>query len=180
MGGNGTGNSGDGNEKPPHGFDLRGLVDAWAIYYCGFFLCQNTSLTAFRSSIVARCHAIERNLAIGSPPSSMMAITATRVVFHLAARAAACVALMAVLTSAAVLLISNLLPPICRKTQVKLVMASLSFLVLLVCGCAHHTSPIRRAGWIIQHRGKLFSQSSGNRSGAFGCVFGHVGGDRRF
>ena len=32
MVGNGTGNAGDGNEKPPHGFAMRGLVvDAWAI-----------------------------------------------------------------------------------------------------------------------------------------------------
>ena len=169
MGGNGTGNVGDGNGKPPQGFDLRGLVDAWAIYYCGFFRCQKTSLTAFRSSIVARCHAIERNLAIGSPFSSMMAITATLVVFHLAARASACVRLMAVFTSAAVLLISSRLPPICFKMQVKLVMAPLSFLGVLVCGCAHHTSPIRRAGWIIQHRGKLFPNRLGiaqERSGA--------------
>jgi len=157
MGGNGAGDAGDGNEKPPHGFAMRGLVDAGAIYYCGFFLCQNTSLTAFRNSTVARCHAIDRKRAIGSPFSSMMAITATRVVFHPAARAAAWVAEMAVFTSTAVLLISNLLPPICRKTQVKLVMASRSFLVVLVCGCAHHTSPIRRGVRIIHYRGKLFS-----------------------
>jgi hypothetical protein len=64
---------------------------------------------------------------------------------------------MAVFTSAAVLLISNLLPPICFKTQVKLVMASRSFLGVLVSGCAAHTSPIRRGGWIIHCRGKLFS-----------------------
>jgi hypothetical protein len=63
---------------------------------------------------------------------------------------------MAVFTSSAVLLISSLLPPICRKMQVKLVMASRSFLVVLVCGCAHHTSPIRRDVWIIHYRGKLF------------------------
>ena len=28
--------------------------------------------------------------------------------------------------------------------------------VLLVCGCAHHATLIRRDVWIIQHRGKLF------------------------
>jgi hypothetical protein len=79
-----------------------------------------------------------------------------------------------------VLLISSRLPPICFKMQVKLVMASRSFLVLLVCGCAHHATLIRRGVWIIQHRGKLFSNRSGNRSGAGRCVFGHVLGDRRF
>ena len=131
MGGTGTGNAGDGHEKPPQGFDLRGLVDAWAIYYCGFFRCQNTSDTAFRNSTVALCHAIERKRAIGSPFSIMMAITATFVVFHPAAFAADWVADIALFTSAAVLLISSRLPPICRKTQVKLVMAPRSFL-----GCA--------------------------------------------
>jgi len=99
--------------------------------YLGFARCQNTSLTAFRNSTVALCHAIDRKRAIGSPFSSMMAITATRVVFHPAAFAADWVADIALFTSSAVLLISSLLPPICRKTQVKLVMASRSFL-----GCA--------------------------------------------
>jgi len=161
---------------------MRGLVDAAdaGAYVLGFLRCQNTSLTAFRSSIVARCHAMLRNLAMASPFSIMMAMTATFVFFQPAARAAAWVAEMAVFTSAALLLISNLLPPICLSTQVKLVMASLSFQVVLVCGCAHHATLIRRAGWIIQHRGKLFSNRSGNRSGASGCVFGHVGDDRRF
>ena len=180
MVGNGTGNAGDGNEKPPQGFDLRGLGGCLGCSYLGFLRCQNTSLTAFRSSIVALCHAMLRNLAIGSLSSSMMAMTATLVVFHPAARAAACVRLMAVFTSAAVLLISSRLPPIRLSKQVKLVMASQSFLGVLVCGCAHHTSPIRRAGRIIHCRGKLFSNRSGNRSGAGRCVFAHLRGDRRF
>ena len=107
----------------------------------------------------------------------MMAITATRVVFHPAAFAAAWVALIALLTSAALLLISNLLPPICLSTQVKLVMASRSFLVVLVCGCAHHTSPIRRDVWIIQHRGKLFPNRLGiarKRPGACSVMSGVI------
>ena len=145
-----------------------------------FARCQKTSDTAFLSSTVARCHAIDRNLAMASPFSSMMAITATRVVFHPAAFAAAWVAEIALFTSAAVLLISNLLPPICLKTQVKLVMASRSFLVVLVCGCAHHTSPIRRGCWIIHTGVNYFPDRFGNRSGAGRCVFGHVWGDRRF
>ena len=180
MVGNGTGNAGDGNEKPPHGFAMRGLGGCLGYSYLGFLRCQNTSDTTFRSSIVALCQAIERNLAIGSPFSSMMAITATRVVFHPAAFAAAWVALIALFTSAAVLLISNLLPPIWRNTQVKLVMASHSFLVVLVCGCAHHTSPIRRGCWIIHTGVNYFPDRSGNRSGAGRCVCGHLRGDRRF
>jgi hypothetical protein len=160
MGGNGTGNGVDGNEKPPQGFDLRGLVDAWASYL-GFFRCQNTSLTAFRNSTVALCHAIDRKRAIGSPFSIMMAMTATLVVFHPAAFAAAWVALIALFTSAAVLLISSRLPPIRLKTHVKLVMASRSFLGVLVCGCAHHTTLIRRGVWIIHYRGKLFPNRLG-------------------
>jgi len=107
-----VGNAGDGNEKPPHGFAMRGLGGCLGYSYLVFFLCQKTSLTAFRSSIVARCHAIDRKRAIGSPPSSMMAMTATLVVFHPAAFAAAWVALIALFTSAAVLLISSRLPPI--------------------------------------------------------------------
>lgn len=172
-----VGNAGDGNEKPPQGFDLRGLGGCLGYSYLGFLRCQKTSDTAFRNSTVARCHAMLRNLAMASPFSSMMAITATRVVFHPAAFAAAWVALIALFTSAAVLLISNLLPPICLKTQVKLVMASRSFLVVLVCGCAHHTSPIRRAGWIIQHRGKLFSSRLGiaqERVGACSVMSGEI------
>ena len=145
-----------------------------------FARCQKTSDTAFRSSIVALCQAIERNLAIGSPFSSMMAITATLVVFHPAAFAAAWVAEMAVFTSAAVLLISSRLPPIRLKTQVKLVMASRSFQVVLVSGCAAHASPIRRAGGIIHTGGNYFPNRFGNRSGAGRCVFAHLRGDRRF
>ena len=121
-----------------------------------FFLCQKTSDTAFLSSTVARCHAIDRKRAIGSPFSSMMAITATRVVFHPAAFAAAWVALIALFTSAAVLLISSRLPPICFKTQVKLVMASRSFLGVLVSGCAAHATLIRRGCWIIHTGGNYF------------------------
>ena len=105
-------------------------ADVWA-YVLGFFRCQNTSDTAFRNSTVALCHAIDRKRAMASLFSSMMAMTATFVVFHPAAFAADWVRLMAVFTSAAVLLISSLLPPICFKMQVKLVMASRSFL-----GCA--------------------------------------------
>ena len=174
MVGNGTGNAGDGNEKPPHGFAMRGLGGCLGYSYLGFLRCQNTSLTAFRSSIVALCHAMLRNLAIGSLSSSMMAMTATLVVFHPAARAAACVRLMAVFTSAAVLLISSRLPPIRLSKQVKLVMAPRSFQVVLVSGCAAHASPIRRAGGIIHTGGNYFPDRSGNRSGAGRCVFGHV------
>ena len=107
-----VGNAGDGNENPPHGFAMRGLGGCLGYSYLGFLRCQNTSLTAFRNSIVALCQAIERKRAIGSPPSSMMAMTATLVVFHPAAFAAAWVAEMAERTSCPLMAISSRLPPI--------------------------------------------------------------------
>jgi hypothetical protein len=46
-----------------------------------------------------------------------------------------------------------------------------------VCGCAHHTSPIRRDVWIIQHRGKLFPNRLGiaqERPGACSVMSGMI------
>ena len=169
-----------GTRKSPAWVCHAGLGGCLGYSYLGFFRCQKTSDTALRSSTVALCHAIDLKRAIGSPFSIMMAITATLVVFHLAARASACVRLMAVFTSTAVLLISNLLPPICRKTQVKLVMAPLSFLGcagVRMCPPCNPYSPRRSDNSL---PGEIIFQSSGNRSGASGCVFGPVGDDRRF
>ena len=107
----------------------------------------------------------------------MMAMTATLVVFHPAAFAAAWVAEMAERTSGPLMAISSRLPPICFKTQVKLVMASRSFLGVLVSGCAAHATLIRRGCWIIHTGGNYFPIALGiapERVGACSPISGVI------
>ena len=113
----------------------------------------------------------------------MMAMTATLVVFHPAAFAAAWVAEMAERTSGPLMAISSRLPPICFKTQVKLVMASRSFLGVLVSGCAAHATLIRRGCWIIHTGGNYFPIALGiaqERVGACSPISGAAIGRRGY